>query len=93
MSTPERPIGAAPTLPARDLPELLRRQFAQARGVPCSLLVATVVSAPDSRHVRIVVNGVNADIAKLTSYAAPVAGEPCYVLIADGTALAIGAVR
>ena len=83
----------SPALPARALPELLRRQFAAAQTATSTLLIATVAANPDSKHVTVTINGVNADAAKLTSYAAPVVGEPCYCIVTDGVLLALGSVR
>jgi hypothetical protein len=74
----------------RQLPYVLRERL-QAGGA--TLLIGKVVSVPDSRHVRIEIGGAQVTIPKLASYAAPAAGEPCYVLSDRAMTLALGTIK
>jgi hypothetical protein len=71
----------------RTLPYVLRERL-QPSSV--SVLIGRVVSAPDSRHVRVTISGSDVTVPKLASYATPVAGEPCYVLFAADFTIALG---
>jgi hypothetical protein len=70
---------AVPEVPVtRTLPYVLRDQLDALKGV--SVLVGKVVSTPDRAHVRVDINGTQVTLPKLASYAAPVVGEPVYIL-------------
>jgi hypothetical protein len=78
--------------PVRTLPNVLRRALTPGQE-SARVLLGTVVSAPDNAHVRIDIGGAQSTIPKLAQYSAPVAGEPCYVLVSGAFTIALGSVR
>jgi hypothetical protein len=71
----------------RALPAVLREQLGPSG---LRVLIGTVVSTPDTRHVTVAIGGTNVTIPKLASYSAPAAGEPCYVLADPYFTIALG---
>jgi hypothetical protein len=75
----------------RSLTKVLRQQARDARTL--RLLVAGVVSVPDSAHVVVDVNGdglANVSVPRLASYTAPAAGDVVYLLCAGSLVIALG---
>jgi hypothetical protein len=87
MTEPIRPV-----TPVRTLPNVLR----QSLGIPpdtARMLLGTVVSAPDNVHVVVNIGGSNVTVPRLTSYVAPIPGEPCAIITGAGYTVAVGSVR
>jgi hypothetical protein len=57
-----------------------------------TLIVAAVVSVPDSKHVQVTINGVNTTVPRLQHYT-PVVGDACYLFVSPSLTVALGAVR
>ena len=74
----------------RTLPYVLREQF-RSGDDRLQLLIGTVVSAPDARHVTLSIGGQTFTVPRLPAYA-PTPGEPAYCVSAPGLILALGAV-
>jgi hypothetical protein len=81
-----------PVTPVRTLPNVLRQSLA----IPpdsARMLLGTVVSAPDNVRVVVDIGGSNVTIPRLTSYVAPIPGEPCAIVTSAGYTIAVGSVR
>jgi hypothetical protein len=72
---------------SRSLPAVLREQLEPSQ---LRVLIGKVVSVPDTRHVRVEIQGSQVTIPKLASYSAPAANEPCYVLADPYFTIALG---
>jgi hypothetical protein len=74
----------------RSLAYVLRERLAPPT---TGVLIGKVVSSPNSRQVVVEVAGSNITVPKLASYATPVAGEPCYLLVAPEFTIALGTIK
>jgi hypothetical protein len=75
----------------RSLPFVLREQLQGRRDV--ALLIAEVVSAPDTAHVVVDLGGVNITVPRLASYTAPQAGDSVYLLGSTLVMIALGTIK
>jgi len=74
----------------RSLPFVLREAL---HGHELKLMVATAVSAPDTNHVRVDLQGTQFTIPRLKSYNPVNAGDPVFILAGPALLLAIGSVK
>jgi len=77
----------------RSLPYVLRDAIKSAETGGLRLMVGTVVSTPDARHVVVSIQGQNFTVPRLKSYNAPTVGDPAYLLVGPSLLLAIGTVQ
>lgn len=77
----------------RTLPYVLRDAIKGAETSGLRLMVGTVVSSPDARHIVVSIQGQNFTVPRLKSYNPANAGDPAYLLVGPSLLLAIGTVQ